>query len=668
MSARDPKYPTYPKLWDGPSPVGESQTRYMAGLDMPYMTKVGPDFVARKKGQFYEVNSTQQEMADTSFIRAADCMPSTSNQEGIGDASTRSDGSLRITRDRQGNLKVKRSSRAFLPLLDWVSPDEKDVVMWVGPGRYTPYRKVKDLAFPSESDTTRFWSDATYLPGIQFGPGLKGLFTRDAYPFRRAVWVNGIKQDVNRMVVGAAIYKEPVGGGNFARYLKVVLLGVSPFLDLWIGDGRVTEDISHYVDGVMAIALDKFGTTVGHFDLQTDFINSLKPEDRGGRPDSWGHIKSGKYGTAAPFLFNASATEAMCQAAPETFGDFGNIVLSWPGLGRPTWALRHPYVKGDTNNTFTGDPLDGANVPIGGNGSWTATSTYSGEKFPLAADYLWGTDTVVTLQRELVSDEKTTTAVYTKNVDGQGNKTETSNVTNSAQSSHKFTLGGVELAAGSSSSGGTASVTNVTAGPSSSSTLTRQAAGAADTYYECYADDLRFGLVHLRRSSTSGGVDETRVRTPASADWSEGYYALGSGPGYAYGTDGTDELRFYVRLPTNNMGEGSISLLANIPADQALYVHKSEIVYSTRLNTVLISMYTYDSKDYALSPGAGGVLPLYSYGMKLAGHGIFAFSRTVSGSGGALSYSYAPLAHGFAADQVLMCLSAPRSASIGGPA
>jgi hypothetical protein len=47
--------PKYPKLWDGPNPVGEARLRGLEMLDAPYLTVSGPGFSAHKRGGFREV-------------------------------------------------------------------------------------------------------------------------------------------------------------------------------------------------------------------------------------------------------------------------------------------------------------------------------------------------------------------------------------------------------------------------------------------------------------------------------------------------------------------------------------------------------------------------------------------------------------------------------------
>lgn len=44
-----------PKLWDGPSAVGEARARFNATIDTPYQTASGPGFQADKKQDFHEV-------------------------------------------------------------------------------------------------------------------------------------------------------------------------------------------------------------------------------------------------------------------------------------------------------------------------------------------------------------------------------------------------------------------------------------------------------------------------------------------------------------------------------------------------------------------------------------------------------------------------------------
>jgi hypothetical protein len=50
----------YPKLPDGPNPVGEAKVRHLQTLDAPFLTAIGPGFVASKMGEFYEVTGAQE--------------------------------------------------------------------------------------------------------------------------------------------------------------------------------------------------------------------------------------------------------------------------------------------------------------------------------------------------------------------------------------------------------------------------------------------------------------------------------------------------------------------------------------------------------------------------------------------------------------------------------
>lgn len=49
---------TYPKLPDGPHPVGEAKVRFMKTLDAPYLSASGPGWSAHKTGGFSRVEVT----------------------------------------------------------------------------------------------------------------------------------------------------------------------------------------------------------------------------------------------------------------------------------------------------------------------------------------------------------------------------------------------------------------------------------------------------------------------------------------------------------------------------------------------------------------------------------------------------------------------------------
>ena len=50
----------FPKLLDGPNPVGEAKARHLETIDAPFLTAIGPGFVASKKGPFSEVTGVQE--------------------------------------------------------------------------------------------------------------------------------------------------------------------------------------------------------------------------------------------------------------------------------------------------------------------------------------------------------------------------------------------------------------------------------------------------------------------------------------------------------------------------------------------------------------------------------------------------------------------------------
>jgi len=50
----------FPKLIDGPNAVGEAKARHLETIDSPFLTAIGPGFVASKKGPFSEVTGVQE--------------------------------------------------------------------------------------------------------------------------------------------------------------------------------------------------------------------------------------------------------------------------------------------------------------------------------------------------------------------------------------------------------------------------------------------------------------------------------------------------------------------------------------------------------------------------------------------------------------------------------
>lgn len=658
MSARDPKYPTYPKLWGGPNPVGESQTRYMSGVDMPYMTKVGPDFVARKKGQFYEVNSTRQEQA-VRYIRAVDCAPSTDDGPGVGDAYVREDGSLRLNKGTTpgAGLKVARTGAKFLPTLDWVSSDEKTIVTWVGPDRYATYNDVRGML-----SRDMWFTQSSTLPEVSSGGSgpPQGFRRYPANVFAPRVWVNGKPYDFDGRVVGAAIYTEPVAGGGVARYLKAVLIprtfdGATAYYD---GPDHlkitVPASTAHYACTAVALALDGNGTTVEHNGLVTDLTAILSSDD----------LTYHTYGTAAPFVFNSSGTEAMCQSSAYKAGQFGQIVLNWPGLGRPTWSKRteNPYLY-ETTFTSAGDPTDGSGVPIGGNGSWSTAST-THRREPGKADYLWGTDTLAFTYRDEYKTADRTSS-FTKTVAENGDKMESSTTVRTATQTTGIYYLGAQVMTGEESGTATTTVTNSTPaspGPGSYSTWSESTSSSGAYVYELGCFDLRVGALSGYHSEGSSGSESTVTRTPDTPDWSEGYFALGGsvGPGLGAGS-ASSECRFYIRLPTNNLGGGSLTVLT-VATPQHMWPGshpRCEFAMDPSSGIAIVSTYMW---QHRLDPATAPSTPV---GAKLRGVGLTTYERTTTPSGSTLNFSYAPYAHGISPDHVLMGVSAPPTAAVG---
>lgn len=363
MSARKPPYP---KLWNGPNPIGESQIRYMDAVGLPYMTKSGPGFMARKKGPFVEVTGTTDVMPTVASIRCAEYFaPTPTTSPSSNSSMNAADGSIKLVRKTTGTTATTKTVRgvdATVPLSNWISADEKDVVSWVAPRRYFRHTDLQNLVSGSDSNII---SQPNQQHGVFGNTILPGFLTRSRV-LTTNVWVNGRKYNAGVPVLGACIFRDQLPDGGEKKYLKVLAVD-----DLMLQGTQQTS----VANANRAIIIDlASGATVASFlGLRADLAALWSAH--GAVP-----------GTQAAAMFNASGTEAVLQSV----GNSGGVpFLMWSGLTRPTWRREvWPYFAEPTSS---GGGLQTAGDIHSGTSSnaWSTTSSVLH-----AVDYLKGTDTV----------------------------------------------------------------------------------------------------------------------------------------------------------------------------------------------------------------------------------------------------------------------------------
>ena len=422
MSARKPPYP---KLWNGPNPIGESQIRYMDTVGLPYMTKSGPGFMARKKGPFVEVTGTTTITPVLPFIRASESTDATRPTVAV----TSADGSLQFSKVMDGGsvaAKVKRTSKPYYPTINWISADQKTVVTWRSPSRYERTRLTG-------------YSSASFIPGLKEGSKVFGFGVSSSYPYDWAVWVNGVRYQSSVIVLGACVFVDQMPGGVEARYLKIIgSREKAQTVTDSSGYTSINESFTEYANTLEFIPLDKNGIYKKHSFTTGGAGFSTAEETRT-------HCLY----THKPFHFNASGTEAVCTGSPGTIQDetlteegTPGILVRCPGTEYPQ-VLRiggsaYPHLKNVTESVREETP--------GGN---TSNGTFDGSESTqttvyTALDFLLGSDEITYIKRA-------TSTTWTKSyswgvVLGPPPPSGTSGTqVKDASSSYDYTLSGTEV-------------------------------------------------------------------------------------------------------------------------------------------------------------------------------------------------------------------------------
>lgn len=432
MSARKPPYP---KLWNGPNPIGESQIRYMDTVGLPYMTKSGPGFMARKKGPFVEVTGTTTITPVLPFIRASESTDATRPSVAV----TSADGSLQFSKVMDGGsvaAKVKRTSKPYYPTINWISADQKTVVTWRSPSRYERTRLTG-------------YSSASFIPGLKEGSKVFGFGVSSSYPYDWAVWVNGVRYQSSVIVLGACVFVDQMPGGVEARYLKIIgSREKAQMVTDSSGYTSINESFTEYANTLEFIPLDKNGIYKKHSFITGD-SGSMNAEE----------ARLHSLYTHRPFHFNASGTEAVCTGLSGALLDEDylldgvriqtgtpGIIVKCPGteypqtvrLGRDAADSPYPYIKNVSKSTRLDQP-GGDNS----NGSFNSDESAQVTLYT-SFDYLLGTDELTYVKRVMTT---TSSKAYEwTSIIGPGPAPGTAGVQSKEfSSSYKYSLGGTDV-------------------------------------------------------------------------------------------------------------------------------------------------------------------------------------------------------------------------------
>lgn len=116
------------KLWNGPTAIGESESRAMELTDLPYMTISSGEFMSRKRGMFREVTKKAVAAVPKVKFRASVWEPMTN--------AMALNGSALLKIDKQtGEATVTRNAFAYSLQSDWYGADKRRVA-WTSWGRY----------------------------------------------------------------------------------------------------------------------------------------------------------------------------------------------------------------------------------------------------------------------------------------------------------------------------------------------------------------------------------------------------------------------------------------------------------------------------------------------------------------------------------------------------
>ncbi len=667
MSApKPPRKPPYPKLWDGPNAIGEGQIRYMDTVGLPYMTKSGPGFMARKKGPFVEVTGTSTFAPVLPFIRASQCMESSANFGASGDAYPQTDGSLRISKDKTSGspvAKIKRSASAYLPTVNWISKDQKTVVSWISPGRYV---------MPQLSGYTT----NSALPGSFVSGGLFGFGTSGDYPYKKDLWVNGTRYTSIGYVLGACVISVPVEGGNTARYLKIICSLSTVLRTRSSGYVSASRTVNDYADVLELIPLDKFGVYTRHNNLDTDWANMLTTREK----------QNNFLTTHAAFHFNASGTQAVCTASGgihgDGWGDAGTaaILLDSSGIDRPTWARSTEINDSSANSSSTPN----GNSQNGGQAGSSDSSYTSFSCF----DYLLGSDTLTYIKQVATTEgsytyawQYTPPATVPPGATMSTDTTNTSTYTSTGSSSTQVFLGStsIESYGGSSSSSTTVTTVDTAYWVNAVNTGSRWTSTGSTTSAQNNGSfivvpiDLRIGAYlmskHTSVYSGSGGSSRTsEAAVGHSGDPAYGKYAqprppLATWVGNSGGGTSTEVVyTLCVHLPSDVTDAGGKRVLYTWTApdySETDYLRDvgAEVVLDPKGNNIIASMYRIGGYPEYAAYNGDYYQDRLTVNPKLGQLMTAAISRTQGGTAEAPTFTYEDYSIDISPGTALVCLA-----------
>lgn len=396
----------FPKLWGGPNAVGESKLRGLEMTDAPYQTASGPGFIARKKGMFREVESTSSGPEPLLRFRIADVDPATAAvavTEGFSVLTAVPHArpsimlKLATVRDAAGTLMgAVRGATPYEQLANWVSADKKIVVSWRAWGRYATPDRIYSGTLNNVFSTA--------IPGTLVGTYYYGLSASSQWtPGSARIWVNGRGYNTRGLVFGACVVSMADADGVTRPFVKMVVSEPS-----W--DPRQPDPIGPFQ--LVICPLDE---------IPTDPFRPVPPSPNYHAHDLRAGIGALKYragGTNvrgntydAPFLFNASGTEAVCSCS--TGLDASPLRMGCPGVSAPTFTNSWPG-EADTVEAGWSGHFEASVMGVGEGYAGTDERSYSRTtRVVVAADYLPGADTPTTLERT-ITDVRQYTSVGTR--------------------------------------------------------------------------------------------------------------------------------------------------------------------------------------------------------------------------------------------------------------
>lgn len=459
------------KLLNGPTAIGESQSRAMELTDLPYMTISSGEFMSRKRGMFREVTKRAAAAVPVTSFRASiwqpwgapDMIARTLYDADKPDyiqyptgARIYSDGSVKV-RFTPGvpGVKVRRGQGTFSRQADWFTVDRKTRVSWVAQGRHIPDATWHDSN--QWFDATRQGGEGAGMTGRRRGPEgntgigwyMVGHEVRAEWAFAQSVWVNTRKYTAPFYVVAACIVEI-----DQVKYVKALGSSTTAVNTAWNRRGIVGSPDRM---GLMNLTTSVWTT----FNLTYDDDGSALP-----------------FGGA--YAFNQSGTTAVMttgEVRPNTGGVTANGAFVPPEEARALYAFtvsvnnlgvatraRQLIAQGTTAFTSFPPPANwlqtaDPKAPVGSN----RVSVVSSEDYYLGGWLDWAGDvmTVAKLRYAVSFQEDQTVANWAPSNDGVLNR-----------SIHRVSTATYELTVGGSTITAPATVTEVSVDANTNVTTT----------------------------------------------------------------------------------------------------------------------------------------------------------------------------------------------------